>query len=154
VPDVEFFLKEVQRVAKKGYLEFPTIYYDYIYNFPEHLNFLMYQDGVINWMKKDQSGLAKYSSIQKFFYKTCELGYQDSIFAFKEYYFQGFEWSDEVKFRIVNDIDSLAFKTEDIKLPPVSNELQEVKAEEANIYESVSLKGHLKYKLRKLFVSR
>ena len=36
VENVEMFLKEIQRVAKRGYLEFPTIYYDYIYNFPEH----------------------------------------------------------------------------------------------------------------------
>lgn len=151
VADVEFFLGEVQRVSKKGYLEFPTIYYDYVYNFPEHLNFLLYRNGVINWMKKDQSGLDKYSSIQKFFYRTCELGYQSPIFNFKNYYFQGFEWSDEIKFRSVSDIESLTFRTEEIKLSSVVEQSEKNNTEKVVIYESVSLKGHLKYKIKKLF---
>ena len=45
VDDADTFLSEIQRVANKGYLEFPTIYYDYIYNFPEHNLFLLENDG-------------------------------------------------------------------------------------------------------------
>ena len=55
--DADFFLREVQRVGKKGYVEFPTIYYDYLYNFPEHKLFLLYVDKTIYWMTKEESGL-------------------------------------------------------------------------------------------------
>lgn len=73
VDDTDVFLKEVQRVGKKGYLEFPTIYYDFIYNFPEHRQLLYYKDGVISWMTKKESGILKYTPVQKFFYRTAEL---------------------------------------------------------------------------------
>lgn len=33
IEDVSIFLEEVQRVARRGYLEFPTIYYEFIYNY-------------------------------------------------------------------------------------------------------------------------
>src|SRR3981081_3730409 len=33
VPDMEFFVSELVRVASRGYVEFPTIYYEYLYNF-------------------------------------------------------------------------------------------------------------------------
>ena len=53
VANVPKFLSEIFRVAKRGYLEFPTIYYDYLHNIEEHLNMLLYKDGVINWCKKN-----------------------------------------------------------------------------------------------------
>ena len=40
VPDPEKFLKEMFRVAKRGYMEYPTVYYEYLYNFKFHLNFV------------------------------------------------------------------------------------------------------------------
>jgi SAM-dependent methyltransferase len=48
VADADVFLREIQRVGKQGYLEFPTVYYDYIYNFPEHQLFLLQKEDVIN----------------------------------------------------------------------------------------------------------
>ncbi|MBL0358841.1 MAG: methyltransferase domain-containing protein [Chitinophagaceae bacterium] len=39
VDNVDQFLSEVQRVGKRGYLEFPTVYYDYLYNFLYTHNF-------------------------------------------------------------------------------------------------------------------
>ena len=64
VPNADSFLVEIQRVAKKGYIEFPTIYYDYIYNFPEHLLLILEENGMIYWMTKEESGLNKYKDVQ------------------------------------------------------------------------------------------
>lgn len=147
VDDADIFLSEIQRVANKGYLEFPTIYYDYIYNFPEHKLFLLERDGVINWMTKEESGLNKFSHVQKFFYRTCELKYYDAINDFKDYFFQGFEWFDEIKSKRVNNIESVTYKADMIKLEKkITNK---VTAE--SMYPYISFKKFLKYKLKKFF---
>jgi len=109
VDDADIFLQEIQRVGKKGYLEFPTLYYDYIYNFPEHQLFLMYRTGTINWMRKKESDLGKFHDVQSFFYKTCELGYYDFINKFKSYFFQGFEWVDHINSQHVNSLKELTY---------------------------------------------
>ena len=147
VEDVDDFLKEIQRVAIKGYLEFPTIYYDYIYNFPEHKLFLLENEGVINWMTKEESGLNKFGSVQQFFYRTCELKYYDTIDDFKEYFFQGFEWFDEINSRHVNEIELLTYSMEKIKLQ--KKKIKTISAE--SMYPYISFKKFLKYKLKKFF---
>jgi len=40
VEDVESFLSELFRVSKRGYVEYPLAYYEYLYNFDVHLNFV------------------------------------------------------------------------------------------------------------------
>ncbi len=55
VDNVELFISELQRVGKKGYLEFPTVYYDYIFNFEVHLNFLLWDGSAIKWMRKSEN---------------------------------------------------------------------------------------------------
>lgn len=147
VADADVFLTEIQRVGKKGYLEFPTVYYDYIYNFPEHQLFLLEKNGIINWMTKKESGLLNFASIQRFFYRTCELGYHDSIDNFKEYFFQGFEWTDTIKSKHVSQIEVLTYPEKEIELKKIM--FNEEKLEK--IYPNISFKKFLKYKLKKFF---
>lgn len=141
VDNADVFLNEIQRVGKRGYLEFPTIYYDYVYNFPEHKLFLFYKEGVINWMTKEESGLNQFRSIQKLFYRTCELGYDDLIQASKDYFFQGFEWFEKIESRRVTDINLLTFKGDDILLSPKNRQPN---------FAKISLKEHLKFKVKNL----
>lgn len=109
VPDIPLFLNELQRVASRGYMEFPTIYYDYVYNFPEHKMLLMHKENVIFWMPKDQSGMSQFFEIQKLFYRSCELEYFSFINDLKNYFFQGFEWQGELVFKKANSISELAY---------------------------------------------
>lgn len=145
VDNADIFLRELQRVANKGYIEFPTLYYDYIYNFPEHKLLLLYKEGVINWMTKEESGMPTFSSIQKFYYKTIELGYSDMVNDCKKYYFQGFEWFDKIKSIKVNNVELLTYSDEDINLPPKKEMITIIN------YANISLKEHIKFKIRKLF---
>ncbi|NNE32933.1 MAG: methyltransferase domain-containing protein [Winogradskyella sp.] len=144
VDNADAFIKEVARVGKKGYLEFPTIYYDYIYNFKEHKLFLLEKDGVINWMTKNESGLNKFAAVQSFFNKTCKLGYYDTIDNFKNYFFQGFEWVDKIKTQRIDNLDALTYNIEALQLK--SN----VKKENSitHLYSKISLKKFLIYKLK------
>jgi hypothetical protein len=125
------------------------VYYDYLYNFPEHRLFLLEKNGIINWMTKEESGLMKFTAIQSFFYKTCELGYHETIDNFKNYFFQGFEWFNSIKSTHVNQIELVTYPKESIDLGHKQNR-KEYKIEE-KLYSWISIKKLFKYKLKKLF---
>lgn len=109
VDDVDKFLNEMQRVGKKGYLEFPTIYYDYLYNFTVHTQFLMYVENVIHWMPKAESNLASFLPVQEFFYKSASENYHKMTDDFSKYFFQGFEWNDTIMSKRVNTLHQVTY---------------------------------------------
>lgn len=108
VKDVDAFCSEMFRVAKRGYLEFPTIFYEYLYNFSVHLQLIGYRSGELLHMSKESSGLNAFSSVQAVFYHSLELGYSDLVEDMKSSMFVGFEWTEPFKVRRVASIDELA----------------------------------------------
>jgi SAM-dependent methyltransferase len=110
VDDVNFFLKEIFRVGKKGYLEYPTVYYDYIYNFPVHKTFLLKKDDVIYWMSKEQTPLSYFAPVQDFLYYSLEKRYYSLVNDLVEYFFQGFEWEGYIKSVKVFDLKDVCFE--------------------------------------------
>ena len=118
VADVDVFTKELFRVAKKGYLEFPTIYYDYIYNFNVHITYLFLNNGTLYWMPKNESQLDSFKSVQRFFNKTLEREHYDFVNDFKEFFFQGIEWETGIPTQKVSDIDILCYSPDiQIEIP-------------------------------------
>jgi SAM-dependent methyltransferase len=107
VPDVNQFLSEVFRVGKAGYFEFPSIYYEYLYNFPVHLQLLHYTGCELRFMKKNHSQLNAFISVQKLFYRSLELGYADLVNKLKTNMFIGFEWKKPFPVREVEDVSEL-----------------------------------------------
>jgi SAM-dependent methyltransferase len=93
VSDPEGFMNEVFRVGKKGYFEYPRIYYEYLYNIPEHVTLLRYSSNVLRYCSKsDISIFVDYRSIQKFMLKSMEYGYVNLIERNKDIFFESFEW--------------------------------------------------------------
>lgn len=109
VDDVEKFLSELFRVAPRGYLEFPTIYYEYLYNFYDHLNFVKYKNGKLNYLRKDKTGLNEFLPVQKFFFQTLRMGYSKNVEDLKQFMFEGFEWCEKFDAREASCIDDLVF---------------------------------------------
>jgi Methyltransferase domain len=107
VEDIGGFVGELTRVAARGYVEFPTIYYEYLYNFAEHMNLVAYKDNEILWMPKRQTQLGDFAPIQQFLRMTLESGYDEVIQAMKENFFQGFEWAVQIRTRQTDDISEL-----------------------------------------------
>ena len=107
VDDPEAFLGELGRVAARGYLEYPTIHYDYLYNFKEHVSLVLYCNGEILWMPKNQSALKEFGAIQQFLRATLHSGYDDLIQAMKDVFFQGFEWTAPIRVRRVTNLIEL-----------------------------------------------
>ena len=117
IEDVDFFVSEIMRVGRKGYFEYPTIYYDYIYNFPEHTTFVIKKNNIINWMLKEESGLNNFSIVNKFFYDSFVKGYSDLVNDLKPFFFQGFEWEVAIETNRVNDISYVCFDMSEIYIP-------------------------------------
>lgn len=117
VENVESFLGELQRVARRGYLEFPTIYYDFIYNFPEHTTLLLYRGGVINYMLKKTIDLDKFIMVNRFFLETLHAGYTSLVNELKMFFFQGFEWQERIEARLALSLAEITFQPDELDLP-------------------------------------
>lgn len=119
VPDAESFLKEMFRVAQKGYLEYPLIYYDYIYDFPEHLTFFKLHERTLFYLPKNETPLSKFSTVNKFFYESLKAGHVCLISALENKLFEGFEWTEPFKIQKTNEISNVCWKN--IKIDPFIN---------------------------------
>ncbi len=118
--ELELFCNELKRVAKKGYIEFPTLYYDYIYNFDVHVNLMnLDKSNTILFLPKDKTCLETFRPVHDFFYKTLQQGYSDLIDQLKEYFFVGFEWQGDFRIKRVNQLEELIQNTifENLYLP-------------------------------------
>jgi SAM-dependent methyltransferase len=107
VPDIEGFCAELFRVGRKGYIEFPTLYYEYLYNFSVHLQLLSFQSGELRYMDKKTSGLNAFQPVQSLFYRTLELGYAEIVDSLKGIMFHGIEWTQPFPVRRVSDLKDL-----------------------------------------------
>ncbi|MBV5322947.1 MAG: methyltransferase domain-containing protein [Ilumatobacteraceae bacterium] len=97
VPDPEAFMAEVFRVGSgRGYLEYPLVTYEYIYNFDVHLQLIKYdaQRNILLYCPKKDTSLAKFAAVHAVFHKTLESGWDDLCVANREVFFQGFEFQD------------------------------------------------------------
>lgn len=94
VVDVKNFAKEMFRVGKRGYLEYPTIYYEYLYNFDVHINFLKSdpKTKTIYFLPKSKTPLNYFKPVQDFLYTTLTMGYDSFVVNLKDIMFEGFEW--------------------------------------------------------------
>lgn len=117
VDNIEEFINEINRVGKgKGYIEFPTLYYDYLFNIPEHLNLLKYKDRVINYCKKSDTTIGDFLEIQKAFNTSLFKGYGDTIInLYKDLFIQGFEWQGSLKIKR-EDLNKLLFKSSELEV--------------------------------------
>ena len=114
IDDVDAFSRELNRVAKKGYVEYPTIYYDFIYNFPHHKTFLFYSDGVSYWMPKSDTPLEFFRPVQDFFRASLAIDtYVDFISKFMKYFFQGFEWFGTIRTERASRLSEVCFDVDD-----------------------------------------
>lgn len=122
-------------MANKGYLEFPTLYYDYLYNLDVHKNFVFFDNEVIKYSSKDNFNLKQFKPLQDFFYKTLELGKDSILQNYRYIFFQGFEWHNSVSSQQVDSLDLLNYPIELITHQPRSilKSLKVIKNEVKNI---------------------
>lgn len=115
VEDVEYFLSELFRVASKGYIEFPTIYYEYLYNFSVHLNLLKIKNKTLFYLEKSATPLSVFDPVQSLFLQSLSKGYTKFVDDLKQVMFEGFEWFEPFSCKRALCIQDLTF--DDILLP-------------------------------------
>jgi SAM-dependent methyltransferase len=92
VPDVAAFCAELFRVGKRGYLEYPLIYYDFVYDIPEHLNVLKKSSDALVYLPKAELALAQFAGVQELWFRSLCAGYNDTVGHLLPWLMEGFEW--------------------------------------------------------------
>ena len=110
VPENEFvnFIKEIERVAKRGYIEVPRVFYEYLFNFHVHKWLINFKDGNLLLLDKRK---VKFSHIQDVFYLMLKYGFKKKkitlINAFVDLFMIAYEWEDRINYKIVDSLDEL-----------------------------------------------
>jgi predicted SAM-dependent methyltransferase len=108
------FCEELMRISNKGYIEFPTVYYEYLYNFDVHLNLMNLFDDKIFFLSKSETSLKEFKYINNFFLKTLESGRVEIVDSLKNYHFKGFEWFGNFEIIEVHGLENLLESSIDI----------------------------------------
>lgn len=102
------FIKEMERVAKRGYIEVPSLFYEYLFNFHVHKWLINFKDGKLLLLDK---GKIKFSYIQDVFYLMLQYGFQKKntkiIDDFVDLFGIGYEWENKINYEIVGSLDEL-----------------------------------------------
>jgi len=119
--EIDKFIENLKRVSKKGYIEFPNVFYELV-NFQDvHKWFMNYRDGEILFLSKDKfKSSYLHKSIREIFYGSDEYFYK-SFDKFKDFYFCGFEWEDKINYRIVDNFDELVNEKDYIRIKAMLN---------------------------------
>ncbi len=113
VEDLALFISELQRVAKKGYIEFPTVFYELLNYQPVHIWLMNFRKGKIIFMdKRIFSSNNIHKVIRNLFY--CNDNYLfKAFYRYREFFFVGFEWDETIEYEIVDNFNSLV-NSEDV----------------------------------------
>jgi len=135
VPNVELFISEMLRVANKGYLEYPTIYFEYINNIDVHLNIQKYKNGCFYYLKKSETNIADFEPIRLFLNEGQKKGQLNDLYNFySKYSIEGFEWDTKFnceKGESIRDVcednfDFIPYKETDIQKTPTNFTLKRI----------------------------
>lgn len=110
VIDPTSFLNEIFRVGTgRGYLEFPLITYEYLYNFHVHLHFVKFdfEQRVLNYLPKRDTEFPQFAAVTSLFYKTLECGWGDLCASNKRLFFEGVEFNQPFAVEKTSDLDKL-----------------------------------------------
>jgi SAM-dependent methyltransferase len=96
VSNPEEFLSEIFRVGSgRGYLEYPMLTYEYLYDFDVHLHFVKFDfdRNVMRYLPKKETSFHEFAGVSALFYKTLEQGWDDMCAANKNFFFEGVEFN-------------------------------------------------------------
>jgi SAM-dependent methyltransferase len=104
------FLHEIFRVGTgRGYLEYPLITYEYLYDFAVHLHFVKFdcEQGIFRYLPKQDTALHQFAAVSSLFHKTLEFGWDDLCTANKSLFFEGVEFSRPFTIEKTCDLEKL-----------------------------------------------
>jgi acetyltransferase-like isoleucine patch superfamily enzyme/ubiquinone/menaquinone biosynthesis C-methylase UbiE len=113
--EISLFISELQRVAYRGYLEFPNVFYELINYQEPHIWLMNYRDNKIYFLDKNlfNSNYIHRSYREMFYGKDNYL--RESFLRYKDFYFCGFEWEENIQFEEVFTFNELINEYDYIK---------------------------------------
>lgn len=116
VDNVPLFIKEITRVSKKGYMEFPNYNFEILYNIDVHVNICKYNyaNNTIEYMKKKDSVIPVLSKFNNFINDGMDKGYLSDLYNYvSRYGIDGFEWFNSISLNEVYNFNSFS----DVEIP-------------------------------------
>lgn len=105
--ELDPFIGELRRVAPRGYLEFPSVFYELICYPDVHLWMMNLRAGRMLFLDKRRFRSSFiHQAFREMFYGPDDYVYQ-TFLRYREFYFCGFEWQGEIDYAIVNSFDEL-----------------------------------------------
>lgn len=90
------FLSEIFRVSdERGYIEYPLITYEYLYDFNVHRQFVKFDPNLrkLWYLPKDDTCFKEFAAVCVVFNRMLQLGWDDLCSANKAVFFEGFEFN-------------------------------------------------------------
>lgn len=113
--ELPIFIAELQRVAKAGFVEFPTIFYELINHQNVHLWYMNYRDDTVLFLDKNVF-VSNYvhKILREMFYGSDK--YMSKTFdRYRDLFFSHFEWSGSFTYKVVGNYDELINEEDYIK---------------------------------------
>ncbi|MCX7249383.1 MAG: methyltransferase domain-containing protein [Burkholderiales bacterium] len=110
VADPSQFMQEIFRVGGgRGYLEYPLITYEYLYDFDVHLQFMKFDsfNRVLKYLPKKDTTFHEFSAVTSFFHKSLESGWDDLCAANRTLFFEGLEFESPFPVEIADSVAAM-----------------------------------------------
>lgn len=110
VTNPELFISEINRVSGgRGYIEYPLITYEYIYNFNVHTQFIKLDtiNKMIVYMPKSDTPINIFKDVSDILRCSLEVGWGDLCQANQHLFFEGFEFLEPLKIAKAKSLSEL-----------------------------------------------
>jgi acetyltransferase-like isoleucine patch superfamily enzyme len=107
VSELSLFISELQRIAHRGYIEFPTIFYELINYQDVHIWLMNYRNDTMLFLDKNIFKTNYVHAVYRQMFYGVDDYMRSSFNRYPELYFCGFEWHRSIKYNIVNSYNEL-----------------------------------------------
>jgi acetyltransferase-like isoleucine patch superfamily enzyme/ubiquinone/menaquinone biosynthesis C-methylase UbiE len=113
--ELPFFIKELERISYRGYMEFPNMLFELINYHPIHLWFMNYKNETMIFLDKKIFQSSFFHKIyREMFFSTINV--HSYYKKYKHFLFCGFEWNGKIKYEIIDNYKDLFNENEIFKL--------------------------------------
>ena len=105
--ELQLFISELQRVANKGYIEFPNIFYELINYQNVHLWLMNHRDNKVIFLDKKQFKTNTIHRMYREMFYGSDKFMTKAFDRYKEFFFCSFEWEGTFQYETVDTFDEL-----------------------------------------------
>lgn len=105
--ELDLFFSELTRVSQRGYIEVPNVFYELICYTHVHKWLIGNEGKTLRFYRKDLlPDISIFTTFRSLFY-NCDQNLIELFPRYREVFFIGFEWEDNIDYCIVDSLDKL-----------------------------------------------